>query len=161
MRIAIGFWLILLVPVLAIAMAESPRARYDRERLRYIEFQNYSEKVGVSAQSRARAKELFVRAHNRHLAAIIRLEQIADRIEGRIITLEASGENVTQLRLKLASLRTLLQEARAGLDASKEQFENIKPSSIQELSGSVKPKVEQAHRGLIQLIFLNNHASEN
>lgn len=157
------------LPLFLFAATESPRARFMRERLQFIEFRDYKENPAVSSTMRARAKEFFVRIHNRRLAAIARLEDIAGRIESRIGKIEASGGDMTRFRLKLASTRMLLQNAGVSLQNFQVRFENIFAGAAparevrtlaKDIESNVDSNIENARRGFIEFMFMN-YASDN
>lgn len=170
MRTFVSILFFVTLPLGFLFAQENARARFVKERLHFVEFQNYQERAGIDGETRARAKEIFVRSYNRYLAAIVRLEDIADRVESRIRYIESTGQDASRLRIKLASSRLLLQEAAENLKRMQGRFENIFANDFpardaralsKDIGGEVEAKIERAHRGLIELVFINNHAAGN
>ena len=167
MRTFVAVLFFVTVPLGFLFAQENARARFVKERLHFVEFQNYQERAGIDGETRARAKELFVLTSNRHLAAVLRLENIASRIENALRVRDAAGDDTASTRLKLAAARVLISESRDGLERAKNGFENIFSTAsltqgAREVSRifreDIQYKLQRAHRMLIE-ISISDHAS--
>jgi len=166
MRTFVAILFFVTVPLGFLFAQENARARFVKERLQFVEFQNYQERAGVDGETRARSKEIFILTSNRHLAAILRLEDIASRIESALRVRDAAGDDTVSTRLKLAAARVLIGESRDGLERAKNGFENMFSSAsstqvAREISRifreDIQYKLQRAHRMLIE-ISISDHA---
>jgi len=98
-------------------------------------------------------------------------EKLADRIEKKIIAMEASGKNtasITELKSKLAAARVLIASAKTALDDGSKTVKDLDTTDskavlkqVREINKDILEKIKAVHEALIGVIKSINDAKSS
>jgi hypothetical protein len=140
---------------------------FRQEQARFIDFKiGPNTKYIGSMKTRAPLKISFILVHNRLEASILRLENIASRVDGHIVEQGAKGTGIRDGKERLEDARAELRESKESLKTARADFEEVFLSNNpqdaldtiqEEINNNVIARLQNAHKIIVGLILDLKH----